>query len=52
MFRTLFAILRRRTFAPDTCQWHRDPLSHPALRGMDERGLADLPFDPRKIAPD
>ncbi|MCM2472593.1 hypothetical protein HGO38_03760 [Rhizobium sp. CG5] len=27
--------------------WRRDPLSHPALRVMTERELADLPMEPR-----
>lgn len=26
--------------------WRRDPLSHPALRVMTERELADLPMEP------
>lgn len=26
--------------------WRRDPLSHPALRAMTERELADLPMEP------
>jgi len=30
----------------------RDPLSHPHLRRMSRRELADLAFDPEKIAPD
>lgn len=27
-------------------RWVRDPLSHPALRAMSARELADLPLDP------
>ena len=27
-------------------RWTRDPLSHPALRAMSARELADLPLDP------
>jgi hypothetical protein len=37
--------------APDGA-WRRDPLSHPVLRIMSERELADLPFDPHRITPD
>lgn len=33
----------------DEEQWRRDPLSHPAIRGMSLREIADLPFDPAKI---
>jgi len=29
--------------------WCRDPLSHPQLRNLSERQLADLPFDPKAI---
>ena len=34
-------------FAHDS--WSCDPLSHPQLRGMSQRELADLPIDPRRI---
>jgi hypothetical protein len=35
-----------------TAQDYRaDPLSHPALRAMDQRQLGDLPFDPRCFDP-
>ena len=37
---------------PGADDWRRDPLSHPDLRRMSLRELADLPFDPRDIAPD
>lgn len=30
-------------------RWRRDPLSHPAIRAMSPREIADLPFDPRAI---
>ena len=30
---------------PATPDWARDPLSHPDLRRMSQRELADLPFD-------
>lgn len=40
--------LRRRASQPVDMEtmaaWRRDPLSHPALRHMDERELADLPL--------
>ena len=29
--------------------WSCDPLSHPQLRTMSQRELADLPIDPRRI---
>jgi hypothetical protein len=29
--------------------WRRDPLAHPALRGMTQRELGDLPFDPYAV---
>ncbi|MBO6603238.1 hypothetical protein [Rhodophyticola porphyridii] len=32
-------------------QWRRDPLSHPDIARMSKRELADLPFDPTRIAP-
>tara|TARA_B100000614_G_scaffold179092_1_gene159922 strand:- start:438 stop:638 length:201 start_codon:yes stop_codon:yes gene_type:complete len=31
---------------------YRDPLAHPHLKRMSSRELADLAFDPEKIAPD
>ena len=34
----------------DQGSWRRDPLSHPAIRHMSLREIADLPFDPSKIA--
>jgi hypothetical protein len=34
---------------PQDADWRRDPLSHPALRGMTQRELGDLPFDPRAV---
>ncbi len=30
--------------------WRRDPLSHPALRTMDERAIADLPLGRPRFA--
>lgn len=32
--------------------WRRDPLSHPAIRAMSQREIADLPFDPRRLTKD
>ncbi|QBY02543.1 hypothetical protein E2K80_18855 [Rhodophyticola sp. CCM32] len=34
----------------DRRRWRSDPLSHPAIRRMSLREVADLPFDPSKIA--
>lgn len=33
-------------------EWRKDPLSHPAIKRMTMRELADLPFDPHCIEPD
>ncbi|WP_274426539.1 hypothetical protein [Chelativorans sp. YIM 93263] len=30
--------------ADDVEHWRRDPLAHPAIKAMDERERADLPF--------
>lgn len=50
VFETLAGTPKDMCPGPD--DWRRDPLSHPDLRGMSLRELADLPFDPRDIAPD
>lgn len=43
------ARLRSAALPPDEgARYRHDPLSHPALRGMDQRQLADLPF-PRLV---
>lgn len=46
--------LRRRASQPVDMEtmaaWRRDPLSHPALRDMDERELADLPLGRPRFA--
>lgn len=34
----------RQVDAETMAAWRRDPMSHPVLRSMDERELADLPF--------
>lgn len=36
----------------DQALWHRDPLSHPDLKRMSERELADLTFAPERVLPD
>jgi len=40
-------LLTRATVLPDDeeVDWTEDPLSHPALRNMSARDLADLPFN-------
>lgn len=50
IFLRLFRLLFRP--APRCADWSADPLSHPAIAAMDERARADLPFDPRRIAPE
>jgi len=46
--------LRRKVSGPVDAEtmatWRRDPLSHPALSGMDERELADLPLRQPRFA--
>lgn len=57
MFQFLLTIARALA-APsslsDAERWRADPLSHPALRAMDQRELADLPIShpllPRRLA--
>lgn len=36
----------------DDVNWRRDPLSHPDLRAMSQRELADLPFSPEQFLPE
>lgn len=41
----LMSFIRKMTEAePDSPNAYRDPLSHPALKAMSARELADLPF--------
>lgn len=55
MFKAIFtvpaALLRLVTLTePDgTDDWLRDPLSHPELRAMSLRELADIPFQSLRI---
>ena len=44
-FRRMVAAARAARRARDAAGWRRDPLSHPALRGMSVRELDDLPLD-------
>ncbi len=46
MLQLILSALRRRQAAhvSDCQRWLLDPLSHPALRQMDARALADLPI--------
>lgn len=46
LLRALFPSIDREAAAA----WRRDPLSHPALRDMDERELADLPLGRPRFA--
>jgi hypothetical protein len=41
----------RQQAGSDARDYRADPLSHPALRAMDQRQLGDLPFDPRCFGP-
>ncbi|PSH70781.1 hypothetical protein CU102_01665 [Phyllobacterium brassicacearum] len=47
---SLLRILSKWSRGDDApADWHRDPLSHPALEAMCLDQLADLPFDPRTV---
>lgn len=60
MFHAILRFLERLFFGqhvvdrnePDEVRWRRDPLSHPDLRRMSQRELADLPFDPHAVDPE
>ena len=32
-----------------SARWRSDPLAHPSLAEMNQRELADLPFEPRRL---
>ncbi|MCT7374784.1 hypothetical protein [Chelativorans salis] len=57
LFLSIAAHFRRRMeqfraikdYADDQSGWRRDPLSHPDLATMNERELADLPFEPTRV---
>lgn len=44
----MFKFFWRRSASPrsDENPYPQDPLSHPVIASMDQRQLADLPFDP------
>lgn len=46
----LWAAWRPRPAPSPFAAWDRDPLSHPALSRMSLTDLADLPFDPDRVA--
>jgi hypothetical protein len=57
MLQFLFTVVRRilgRNGLSETERWRMDPLAHPALRGMNQTELGDLPIGhaslPRRLA--
>ncbi len=48
LFRILFAP-READLTGCCAAWERDPLSHPAIRQMNERQRADLPFEAKCV---
>ena len=46
----LQGIVRHAHSTTEAQAWNADPLSHPALLRMSLKDLADLPFDPARIA--